>query len=461
MTTPARQEAPAVAQPKLFGTDGIRAPFGEFPLDEPTVTSLGSELAQTLVAAATAGETPLVVIGGDTRESTLPLSRWLARGLAAGGARHLFAGVVTTPAVALLVRELGAAGGIAVSASHNPHPDNGIKLFDAAGHKWSLAAEAALEERLGRPLAADPGEPALAVDEAAARRYLAFLEQSVPAARALAGLHVVLDAAHGAAAPWAEQVFAVHGARVTLLGASPDGRNINQDCGSTHPDGLAAAVAGAGADLGFAFDGDGDRAILADERGQVRDGDAMMYLWARQLAAAGQLEPRQVVATSMSNLGLEQALAAEGVEVVRCDVGDRAVMETMRSRGILLGGEQSGHIVCSRLSTTGDGLLTALQLAAAIARDGRPVSEQLAGFRRFPQVLRNVRVARRLPFAELPAVATTVERIEGELGGTGRLVLRYSGTERLARIMLEGPEQEQLERLASELAAALEESIGA
>ena len=444
------------AQPHLFGTDGIRAPFGEHPLDEPTVTAVGYQLGRTLAGGA---EAPRVVLGGDTRDSTETLCGWLAGGLLASGARVGYLDTLPTPGVAWAVRALGAAAGISVSASHNPWPDNGIKLFDAEGRKWAVAAELALEERLadGAPAVETPR---LAVDREGYEAYVGFLTGLLPGPAALAGLRVVLDTAHGATHEIAPRVFAAHGAVVEQLGGAPDGRNINREVGSTHPQALAAAVRDRGADLGIAFDGDGDRAILVDERGEERDGDAMLYLWATHLIGDGQLAPPAIVATSMSNLGLERALARHGIEVVRCDVGDRAVMETMRARGIQLGGEQSGHLVHAPSTSTGDGLVTGLVMAHLVARSGRPLTELLAGFRRFPQVLRNVRVREKRPFAELPGVAAARREVEAELGAEGRLVLRYSGTEPLARIMLEGPDQATLDRQAARLEESIRAAVG-
>jgi phosphoglucosamine mutase len=450
--------SPAATGPHLFGTDGIRAPFGEHPLDEPTVTTVGHQLGRTLVEAGD-GQ-PRVVLGGDTRDSTLVLCRWLAGGLDAAGARVTYLDTLPTPGVAWAVTALGAAAGVSVSASHNPWPDNGIKLFDAAGRKWSAQAELALEERLGAG-APRAVPPTLTVDREGYEAYVGFLTGLLPGPAALAGLRIVLDTANGATHEIAPRVFAAHGAIVDQLGAAPDGRNINLGCGSTHPQALAAAVRERGAQLGIAFDGDGDRAILVDERGEERDGDAMLYLWAGYLLAAGLLAPAKVVATSMSNLGLERALAAVGVEVVRCDVGDRAVMETMRGQNIQLGGEQSGHLVQAPLTSTGDGLVTGLVMAHLVARSGRPLSELLAGFRRFPQVLRNVRVREKRPFAELPGVAAARREVEAELGAEGRLVLRYSGTEPLARIMLEGPDQATLDRQAARLEESIRAAVGA
>jgi phosphoglucosamine mutase len=454
----------APTKPRLFGTDGIRAPFGEAPLDRPTVTAVAVALGRSLGEEA-GGAEPRVVLGGDTRASTPEICRWVAAGLAAGGARAHYVGVLPTPAIAFLVRELGADAGVAVSASHNPLPDNGVKVIDRQGHKLSEAEEAALEARMeGVESGRVPPHAELAADPGAAEVYLAALVERVRTAvrsdRPLAGLSVGIDAAHGAAAPYAERLFTTLGARVAAWGDRPTGDNINVDCGSTHPEHLAAEVARRGLDLGVAFDGDADRAILIDERGVERDGDAILYLWARHLLAAGRLSPPRIVATSMSNLGLERALAEIGVGVERCGVGDRIVVETMQREGIVLGGEQSGHVVNLDLSTTGDGLLTGLTMAALVATSGRPLSELLSGFVRYPQVLLNVKVASKPDLEGLPKVAAAAKRVEDELGADGRLVLRYSGTEPLARVMIEGPDQATIERLAGELAAAIDQEIG-
>ncbi len=379
----------------LFGTDGIRAVPGEFPLDRATVVELGRCLAERLGAASGKRGEPTVVLGGDTRASTPELCRWLLTGLEAGGARGRFLGVLPTPAVSYLTAELKAAAGIAISASHNPFPDNGIKLLDHLGRKWSPESETALEAELLRRLAhvvgTDPAadspapedtSPPLEADPAAAGRYLeALADQIQPAAieaaahePPLAGLSVVVDCAHGAASDHAPPLFRRLGAEVGVLFAAPDGHNINQDCGSTHPQRLADSVYSVGADLGFAFDGDADRVIAVDDEGTVDDGDALLYLWARALRRAGHLDPPRVVATSMSNLGLTRALAREGIELVRCDVGDRAVARMMEDEGIVLGGEQSGHIIHAGLAPTGDGLQTALHIAALVAASGASLS---------------------------------------------------------------------------------------
>jgi len=448
--------------PRLFGTDGMRGAFGVPPLDPATVAALAAALAATLRERTAS---PRIVLGGDTRESTPEICRWLANGLAAAcGIEIADAGVIPTPGIAHLVVARGATCGIAVSASHNPYPDNGIKLIGRDGRKWSDAEERAIEARMAEALAAgtapsvDGPEPVL--DGGLREQYLDHLAATLPPGRPLAGLKIVLDAGNGAASTYGAPLFERLGAAVVLLHAAPDGRNVNANCGSTAPQEMASRVLAEGAHLGAAFDGDADRAILADESGVVRDGDAILYLWATHLKRQGKLQPAKIVATSMSNLGLERALAREGIGVVRCDVGDRYVVEAMEREGIILGGEQSGHIVCSSLSATGDGLLTALQMAGIVVTAGKSIGELLAGFRRYPQILKNVRVREKADFATLPRVAAAAHAVETRLGDDGRLVLRYSGTEPLARIMIEGPDQPSIDALAEELAAAIAGEIG-
>ena len=481
---------------RLFGTDGIRAPFGVEPLTAATVRRIGFALGQELFAAQTEPKPPLVLLGGDTRASSPALVEWMTEGLRVAGARTLDLGTLPTPAVAWAVPRWDGAAGVVASASHNPAADNGLKLIDRAGFKWEPEAEARLEARLpdlledrtasaaaadaqdadGRdrrlgagtapgPADFQPASPVTArpTDPEVIGRYLRWLIGESGGRQALAGLRVALDTANGAASRLAGELFAGLGAEVELLFAHPDGSNINCDCGSTHPEALAARLATGDFDLGFAFDGDADRALLLDERGRLHDGDAMLYLWARDLAQRGQLVVPTIVATSMSNFGLERALEALGVGVLRCDVGDRAVVETLRDNGLRLGGEQSGHLVDLHCSTTGDGLLTAVRIAAIAARAaraGRTISAELAGFRRFPQILRNVPVERKPPFAELAGVAAAARRVEESLGSQGRLVLRYSGTEPLARIMIEGPDEASIGELAGSLADAIQLEIG-
>ena len=446
---------------RLFGTDGIRAPFGTFPLDEQTVGRIGYHLGLML------GEetpNPQIVLGGDTRQSTRPLCDWIAAGLLHAGARPCFGGTLPTPAIAFLVRQRGAAAGVAISASHNLLPDNGIKLFDHLGFKWQEPAEEALEERLfNHPDQAEELPPVtLDLDASLARDYrLALEEPSTHDSVSFDGLTFVVDAANGAAAPFAAKVFRDLGAEVVTLHDKPDGCNINLECGSTHPEVMARAVLESAADLGIAFDGDADRALFADEQGVVRDGDAALFLWARHLKRSGRLEPPKIVATSMSNLGLERALEGESIELVRCGVGDRTVVNTMLEAGISLGGEQSGHIVDLTQSTTGDGLATALQIASILKHEAKPLSQLLAPFVRFPQVLINVRVTSKPPLESLPSVAAVAREVAVRLGNRGRLVLRYSGTEPLARVMIEGENQGEIDELASRLIGAIREEIGA
>ncbi|MDY7094916.1 MAG: phosphoglucosamine mutase [Acidobacteriota bacterium] len=455
--------------PRLFGTDGIRGVFGQAPLHRPTVTAVGYRVGHLL---AQQDSTPLVVLGGDTRDSTPILCQWLIAGLQAAGARVRYAGILPTPGVAHLTRTTDAAAGIVVSASHNPHPDNGIKLIDIEGFKWTRDAEAEVEaglEAAREHLAAEglfaddvPLTP-LDLDSKAPSNYLRHLEDSATQDKdqPLTGLRLALDTSHGAASAFAAPLFEDLGATVTVLYDQPDGQNINQGCGSTHPEALQRHVAEGTYHLGIAFDGDADRALLVDEAGALRDGDAMLYLWARHLKEQGHLEPPRIVATTMSNLGLERALEARGIALERCGVGDREVVETLRAQKLLLGGEQSGHIVHLGLASTGDGLLTAVQLALLLAEDlDTPLSQRLQTFQRFPQVLLNVRVQQKIPFDQLPTVTAAAEKVEQALGQQGRLLLRYSGTEPLARVMIEGADEAQIHALAEELAEVLRGELG-
>ncbi len=451
-------ETLTVATQRLFGTDGMRGIFGRHPLDEPTIRTFGRELALYL---GDQRPSPRVVLGGDTRDSTPTICRWLAAGLGEGGASFVYLRTVPTPCVAYTTRRTKAACGIAVSASHNPHPDNGIKLISGDGFKWSKADEASLETRLlsaRTPAAGEPPTPE--VDQSAVAAYLDHLITSVPGENPFAGLTIALDAAHGAAAPFAAELFTRLGANTRVIGDQPDGRNINFGCGSTHPQPLADLVQQQGCQLGFAFDGDADRAILVDDRGEVRDGDAMLYLWARHLDAAGELRHRRVVGTAMSNLGLELSLGRQGITLERCDVGDRHVVEALRRGDLVLGGEQSGHLIDLNLATTGDGLLSAVQIARIVATSGRQASDLLASFERCPQVLVNVRVSRKPPFDQVPGLSAATQSVERSLQGSGRLLLRYSGTEPKARIMIEGTDGGEIESMAAELAAIIEVQLG-
>jgi phosphoglucosamine mutase len=444
-------------RPQYFGTDGLRAPFGKFPLDEITLRRLAVALAATLRADH---GNPKVILGGDTRESTPLIATWLAGELEAAGVEVIYLGVVPTPAIAQLVRHQSAQAGIAVSASHNPFPDNGVKLLDSQGFKWSEAAEIALESRVWakEPPRTTGLDGALAVDFASVAWYRKSLLAAVGPV-SLAGLRVGLDTGHGAASFLARELFEELGAQVELINAAPDGRNVNAGCGSTHPQALVELVQARGCAMGFSFDGDADRVILADGRGEVRDGDAVLFLWARDLHRQGLLPDPRIVATSMSNLGLEVALGREGIGLWRCGVGDREVVQALRAENLVLGGEQSGHIVHLGLGPSGDGLQTALHIAALCAREQLSLVDLLAGFQRFPQILTGVKVREKIPFESLPRVVAAEKAVVERLGQTGRLVLRYSGTEALARIMIEGPDRAQIEALAAELGQVLAEEL--
>ena len=451
----------------IFGTDGIRGVFGTPPIDADTVTRVGWALGDGLVRAGAGtpgtrgGATrPLVVLGGDTRDSTPEVASWVEAGLVAAGAEVANAGIVPTPAVATLVRELAAAAGVSISASHNPWRDNGVKLFDAQGFKWSQDEERRLESRLpAAPATVSPADGTSTPDAALGERYLARLLATLPAPRALLGLRVAIDAANGAASPWARRLFEAAGARVHAFHDQPDGVNINVGCGSTVASEIARLVRETGSDLGLTFDGDADRCMVADETGRVLDGDAILFLLARAKKADGGLDPAMVVVTEMSNLGLDAGLAREGIAVVRCGVGDREVVEEMRRRGVRLGGEQSGHLVNLELSSTGDGLLSALQVAILLAAAKVPLSRLAAPFETFPQTLRNVAVRRKEKFDEIPGLPEVLSSVRGQLGGEGRVLLRYSGTEPLARIMIEGRDAAAIESMASRIAAALERHL--
>ncbi len=447
---------------RLFGTDGMRAVFGTPPLDRTTVQAVGYWFARLSAAAGPAGSPPLLVLGGDTRGSRNEIAGWLAAAVRAAGCDVRSAGVVPTPAVACLVTELGAAGGIVVSASHNSHADNGVKLIGADGFKVDPAVERAIENRVARGAAVTPDRNDVLEDEPAlAERYLSRLAASLPADRPLAGLRIAVDAANGAGAPYAARLFTGLGADCRVTCDQPDGRNINRNCGSTCTERIAAFTRATGSDLGAALDGDADRALLCDHRGGICDGDVLLYVWASHLAARGELPGRRIVATTMSNMGLEKALADGGVGVVRCGVGDREVVELMRREGVRLGGEQSGHLVDLERGTTGDGLLTAAAVAGIVSASGRSLADLAAGFHRFPQILRNVRVREKQPLEGVPGLSEAVASVECELGTSGRVFLRYSGTEALARVMIEGPDRRRMEELCGRIVGVLEAELGA
>jgi phosphoglucosamine mutase len=445
---------------KLFGTDGIRAVAGQSPLDATTVYAIGLALAHILGAKT---PTPRVLLGMDTRESSEWIAATLTAGLDAGGASVESAGVITTPAVAFLTHTHGFATGVVISASHNPWQDNGIKLFGPDGYKLPDAVELAIEEEIFHQLTGSTNAPqrsvAPAVNEADRAEYVRFLLASVPGL-SLDGKRIVIDCANGAASSVAPQLFSDLGGEVLITHASPDGRNINEACGALHPEIVAEQVKSCKASMGITFDGDADRALFADEHGRVVNGDAVLLLAARDLQRRGLLTNSTVVATTMSNMGLEAALKRSGIEMLRAAVGDKYVLEQMIATGAALGGEQSGHIIFSGRSTTGDGLLTALLLLDIVHRSGKSLAELVADLKVFPQVIVNVKVREKRPLEGIPNVAAAIRAAEVELADSGRVVIRYSGTEALARVMIEAESELLMRHHADTIAAAIRTEIG-
>jgi phosphoglucosamine mutase len=446
---------------RLFGTDGIRAVAGEFPLDANTIFACGLALGHSLRKMAA---DPKVLLGRDTRESSLWIAAMMAEGLRETGARVESAGVVPTPAVAFLARRHGFQAGVVISASHNPWQDNGIKLFGADGFKLADAVEMAMEEEIlhHASLSAAPDQASLPpMEDNAAHQadYIQFLLGCVPGLR-LKGLRIVADCANGAAAAIAPELFRRLGGDVILQNIAPDGRNINLNCGALHPAYVAAEVTVRGADLGLTFDGDADRCMLAGSHNNVINGDAILLMAARDLKARGMLTGDLVVATTMSNMGLEAALRRSGIRMLRAPVGDRYVLEEMQKHKAALGGEQSGHILLPHLATTGDGLLTALVVLDLVARTGKGIDELTEDLQVFPQVIVNVKVREKRPLASIPAVAAAIRAAEEELKESGRVVIRYSGTEALARVMIEAESEEAMKRHAEAIAGAIRVELG-
>ncbi len=441
---------------RRFGTDGIRDLAGQGALAPSEVLALGRVLG-TQVRAGRCGarKGAPVLIGRDTRASGPAIEVLLARGLAEQGVEVVLAGVIPTPGVAWLVRRRGFALGIVVSASHNPAEYNGIKVFDAEGFKLSLAQETDLERRLDRGAPLRPAARGASVAPAPnlLPAYEAFLKSRLPR-HVLAGCRVAVDTAHGATAGIFQRCLAHWGAKAWSLGDAPDGANINRGVGATAPQALAAAVSRARAQVGVAFDGDGDRVVFVDERGEVLDGDALLYVMAKDLHARRRWPHRTLVATEISNLGLDRAIGALGGRVVRTPVGDRHVSERMREGGFVLGGESSGHLILPGSGGTGDGMLAAARILGVMKRTRKPLSRLAAGLVRFPQVSRNVRVSRKPSLRSLPALTRAIASGEKALGGEGRLMVRYSGTEPLLRILAEGPDRRLLEDVTAAVADA-------
>ncbi|MBX3266499.1 MAG: phosphoglucosamine mutase [Acidobacteria bacterium] len=446
---------------KLFGTDGIRGRAGEFPLDDATIAAIGRAVGEHLRDRL--GRSARIITGRDTRESGEHIERVFLAAASGTGARCLSAGVITTPGVAFLTAEGGFDVGVVISASHNPYEDNGIKLFTPSGKKLSELDERELEARISEltRIAASAADAPAELEHYpdADKKYLVHLTSNLAELR-LDGLRVALDCANGAASHLAPELFRGLGAEVRMLACDPDGRNINRDCGSLHLEGLQAAVAESGADIGIAFDGDADRCLFVDAAGKVVDGDATLWILANEMQRSGELKSGKVIATVMSNMGLEIALREAGIELVRANVGDKYVLEEILRTEAEFGGEQSGHIIVRKVGLVGDGMMTALLVLNAMTTSGKPLGELAAGFARLPQVLVNQRVREKVPFETVPAIQAAADDAERKLAGQGRLLLRYSGTENLARVMIEGRDQSEIEEMANGIAAVIREAIG-
>jgi len=449
---------------ELFGTDGMRGEAGRFPLDATTVRTVGYSLATHLKERLQ--RTPLLVVGRDTRESGDWLERALVEGATGGGADCKSGGVITTPGVAFLARTLPRDAGVVISASHNPYQDNGVKIFAPSGRKLDDGTERLIEAdifaRVAVPLN-EYGDAAGKAEQHAATlqlRYIDFLAEEIGQGLSLKNLKLVLDCANGAASNLAPLLFERLGASVLAINNQPDGRNINRDCGSLHIQHLRRAVIDSSADLGVAFDGDADRSLFVDNQGLFVDGDTTLWLLANYLQSRNKLNHGLVIATVMSNFGLEIALGARGLRLLRTDVGDKNVLDELLRSGASLGGEQSGHIIFPDVSLAGDGMITTLNVLRAVKEDASSLHQLTEGFERYPQILLNVRVREKRPFAEVESISNCVREIELKLADHGRLLLRYSGTEPLARVMIEGESQTEIEQYASRLAAVIREELG-
>jgi phosphoglucosamine mutase len=446
-----------MSSPRLFGTDGIRGVAGSSPLDPPTISRLGG----AIVRALNFNRRARLVIGRDTRESGEWIEREFARGAASHGADVVSAGIVPTPAVAFLARTLDFDLGIVISASHNPYQDNGIKVFSGRGEKFGESEERAVES-----IMADSSWSIAEVADARLERknllepYYAHVGRLLAGAGSPAGVVVAVDMANGATTTTAPRVLRDLGLRVLTLGDAPSGRNINMGCGSTHPARLSSAVVEHNCRLGVAFDGDGDRAILVDHRGRVIDGDAVLLILALSFQRLGRLAHDTVVATVMSNIGLEIALRDRGIRLVRTAVGDKYVMEEMLQQGYVLGGEQSGHVILAEHLWTGDGLATFLTILRVMMETGRELADLASDLVSFPQTLVNVRVREKAPVESVPAIAEAIARVHAALKDQGRLLVRYSGTEPLLRIMIEGRDQSTVQAWAEEIADAARSTLG-
>ncbi len=445
---------------EFFGTDGIRGVAGQYPLNEPTIERIGFSLARELTVRLK--RAPQIIIGRDTRESGEWIERALTRGIHAAQASARSAGIIPTPGVAYLTRSLNADAGAVISASHNPYEDNGIKLFSPTGQKLDDAAEQAIERDLKSDTSTSPLITDVIVETEASLKesYLAFLRDEIGAGLNLRNLKIVVDCANGAASEIAPSLFSGLGAELTVINAAPDGRNINLDCGSLHPGKLRQVVIEESAGLGLAFDGDADRLLLVDELGNLVDGDQMLFIMADYLDSRSRLAGNRVVATVMSNLGLELALAERGITLTRTSVGDKYVLDELLKGGGSIGGEQSGHIIFPEISLAGDGMITALEVLRVVTERDSRLGELASGFTRYPQVTINVRVSRKPPLDGVPPIKEAITTLEKEMAGKGRLLVRYSGTENLARVMVEGEEAVKINKHAESIARVIREEIG-
>jgi len=452
---------------QLFGTDGIRGVAGDFPLTKESTYLIGRALGHDLLRSTSK---PHAVIGQDTRESSAWIADRVAAGLAAVGVEVHSAGVITTPGIAFLARSRALAAGVVISASHNPWTDNGIKVFSGDGFKLSDARELEIEkeifELLGRSNASDDtalkiAGPTLPGEAPLRKAYIEKLAGSVSSD--LRSLRVLVDCANGAATAEAPELFHDLGIRATFTNVSPNGKNINDGCGALHPEALGKQIAESGRkfDLGVTFDGDADRALLSDSAGRVVNGDGVLLLAARDMKAQGKLVGNTVVATTMSNMGVEVAMKKSGIRMLRANVGDKYVLEEMLKTGATLGGEQSGHVIFrDGDATTGDGLLTALRVMEVIVRSGKSLADLVGDLKVFPQKIQNVRVREKIPFAQVPEVARAIAAAEKDLNGNGRVVVRYSGTEALARVMVEADSEQRMQHFAASIAGEIQKALG-
>jgi phosphoglucosamine mutase len=445
---------------EFFGTDGIRGVAGKHPLDVKTIERIGYSLATELTLRL--GRPPMIIIGRDTRESGEWIEFAIGRGIHTARSRAQSAGIITTPGVAYLTRALKADAGVVISASHNPYHDNGIKIFAPSGQKLDDATEQAIENDLKADDSSFPQIEGARVktDSSLKEKYLAFLRDQIGEGLNLKGLKIVVDCANGASYELAPKLLSDLGAELTVINAEPNGLNINFDCGSLHPENLQRIVVETKSDLGVAFDGDADRLLMVDERGQLVDGDQVLFVMAEYLSSRGKLAGNRVVATVMSNIGLEIGLAERGISLSRTSVGDKYVLDELLKIGGSVGGEQSGHIIFPEISLAGDGMITALEVIRVIVESGRTLSDLGRAFKRYPQVVINVDVSSKPPIDGVPAIKEAISTLNREMTGKGRLLVRYSGTENKARVMIEGEDEATIRGQAEQLVKIIRDEIG-